>query len=235
MSLDDKIEKISKIDEITKKLDAAEEIGGVESVGGKAAQPRVAPNPDHFEALMQQGKKVDSTLVVENAEAKPSPMKEVEALNMRLDKLSQADPETIKSQARDLIVKLDDLKEQLNTPNLEIKGSVQTLLRNKLTHINDSLRIALSKAGVEYVPTQQTTNTINPIERFIGYLTQGQYQLQHLTDSVEQMQVNKKDLSPANMLAIQIKVGYIQQEIEFFTSLLNKALESTKTVMNVQV
>jgi len=42
-------------------------------------------------------------------------------------------------------------------------------------------------------------------------------------------------LSPATMLLIQIKVGYIQQEIELFTSMLNKALESTKTIMNVQV
>jgi hypothetical protein len=37
------------------------------------------------------------------------------------------------------------------------------------------------------------------------------------------------------MLRIQLKVGYITQEVEFFTAVLNKALESTKTIMNVQV
>jgi hypothetical protein len=37
------------------------------------------------------------------------------------------------------------------------------------------------------------------------------------------------------MLAMQVKVGFVQQEMEFFTGMLNKALESTKTLMNVQV
>jgi hypothetical protein len=49
------------------------------------------------------------------------------------------------------------------------------------------------------------------------------------------MSDNGKQFTAADMLAMQIKVGYVQQEIEFFTSLLNKALESTKTIMNVQV
>jgi hypothetical protein len=97
------------------------------------------------------------------------------------------------------------------------------------------LRIALTKAGVEYTPAEKVSPTENPIVKFVGYLTHAQYQLQHLGDTIEQLQLTQKELTPANMLAIQIKVGYVQQEIEFFTSLLNKALESTKTIMNVQV
>jgi hypothetical protein len=49
------------------------------------------------------------------------------------------------------------------------------------------------------------------------------------------MHLNNKEITPANMLRIQMKVSYMQQEIEFFTAVLNKALESTKTIMNVQV
>jgi hypothetical protein len=49
------------------------------------------------------------------------------------------------------------------------------------------------------------------------------------------MHLNGKEISPANMLRIQMKVGYIQQEVEFFTAVLNQALQATKTVFNVQV
>jgi hypothetical protein len=49
------------------------------------------------------------------------------------------------------------------------------------------------------------------------------------------MALQKDQISPASMLAIQIKVGFISQELDFFTGILNKALESTKTIMNVQV
>ena len=52
--------------------------------------------------------------------------------------------------------------------------------------------------------------------------------------TVEQFNLTGQ-ITPANMLAIQMKMGYVQQQIELFTSLLNKALESTKTIMNVQV
>src|SRR5690242_1828663 len=96
-------DKIEKIKEITRKLDSAEEIGSAEEVGASTEKARVAPNPDHFEALMQQGRQVENSLVVEGS--KPSPMQQVEQMGQRLEKLSHADPEMIKAQATDLIVK----------------------------------------------------------------------------------------------------------------------------------
>jgi hypothetical protein len=118
---------------------------------------------------------------------------------------------------------------------LELKGSVQNLLRNKLSHIDENLKIALHRAGVEYVPPQKVEAPKNPIERFLGFLTDGQHQLNTLANDVNLMHLNRKEITPASMLAVQIKVGFIQQELEFFAALLNKALESTKTIMNVQV
>jgi hypothetical protein len=135
-----------------------------------------------------------------------------------------------------LIAQIEEVKNKLSSSSVEIKGSVQTLLRNKLSHIDENLRIALNKAGVEYVtPGTASQNLTNPIERFLGFLTDGQFQLQHLAASLEHMGMSKEQLTPARMLAVQLKVGYIQQELELFTNLLNKALESTKTIMNVQV
>jgi len=130
---------------------------------------------------------------------------------------------------------MDELKNKLSTPNLEIKSSVQNLLQSKLTHIDESLKIALNKAGVEYVAPVAQKNLSTPIERFLGFLTSAQAGLEGLGNDVERMSLVKGQISPADMLAVQVKVGYIQNEIEFFTALLNKALESTKTIMNIQV
>ncbi len=115
---------------------------------------------------------------------------------------------------------------------------MQTLLKNKLTHINDNLRIALNKAGVEYaLPNENPTaqNLLNPVDRFLGLLTNGQYQLQNLSAELEHMSTAGVQLSPANMMAIQIKVNQVTQQIELFINLLNNAIQSTKTIMNVQV
>jgi hypothetical protein len=76
---------------------------------------------------------------------------------------------------------------------------------------------------------------MSPIDRFLGMLTHSQTQLQSLASDVVKLQGPDGNITPANMLLIQIKVGHISQEIELFTSMLNKALESTKAIMNVQV
>ncbi|WP_075883351.1 hypothetical protein [Candidatus Protochlamydia sp. W-9] len=165
-------------------------------------------------------------------------IEEVRKLNTKVAKISTLTPEELRNQAQSVIAQIDQVKTQLSQTQAEIKPSYQNLLRNRLTHIDDNLKIALSKAGVEYTPpAAQVTdiNSPNPIKRFIGYLTSSQYQLEHLNQTIEHLNLTKVQMTPASMLAIQIKVGYIQQQIELFTSLLNKALESTKTIMNVQV
>lgn len=163
-------------------------------------------------------------------------MDEVKNLNSRVSKASRLSPEELKNQAKEIIAKIEDVKTHLSNASTDVKSSYQNVLHNRLSHIDDSLRIALSKAGVEYQPpVAGTPGSNNPIERFVGFLTNSQNQLEHLTQSINQLDATHAQLTPANMLAIQIKVGYVQQQIELFTSLLNKALESTKTIMNVQV
>jgi hypothetical protein len=164
-------------------------------------------------------------------------MEEVGKIHGNVSKISNISPETIKAQAKDLVAQIDGVKSQLAQSHTEIKPSYQTLLRNRLTHVDDNLKIALSKAGVEYTPppSASTTGKVNPVERFISYLTNSQDQLENLHSTIDKFSVEGRELSPVNMLAIQMKMSYVQQQIELFTSLLNKALESTKTIMNVQV
>jgi NADH dehydrogenase/NADH:ubiquinone oxidoreductase subunit G len=228
--MDDKIEKIKAIssDESTD-----------EAIQEKGSLTNIEVNKDHFESLILQERNkeavVASTQSVDAGGKKPTLMEEVRNLNQKVDQVTRATHKDLADQANGLVAQIDELKTKLATPNLELKSSVQNLLRNKLTHIDESLKIALSKAGVEYKPPTKVTGVETPIERFLGYLTDAQYQLGNLGNEVQSLANKKGGLSPAAMLAIQIKVGYVSQEIEFFTSLLNKALESTKTIMNVQV
>jgi len=202
------------------------------------AEQQMPINKDHFDNLMVQEKAKDPVVVqqIESEKAtRPSLIDEVRNLNTKVDQVAKVTPKEVAEQANNLVAQIDELKTKLQTPNLEIKSSVQTLLRNKLSHIDESLKIALSKAGVEYVPPTKEIGPATPIERFLGFLTDAQHQLNNLGSDVNELSLKKGNLSPASMMAIQVKVSFVQQQIEFFTSVLNKALESTKTIMNIQV
>jgi len=223
-TLDGKIEKIEKISKGAKPspIDLATD-----------TEQRLAPNKDHFDSLMldnsptTESRRVDST--------KNSLMDEVSNVSRRADLIRRASPQELVAQAQEVVKQIDELKAKLNTPNLELKSSVQDLLKNKLSHVDENLKIALSKAGVEYQTPQASTVSKNPIERFLGFLTDGQHKLENLASEVDRMHLNRQEIAPATMLAVQIKVGFVQQELEFFSNLLNQALSSTKTIMNVQV
>ncbi len=122
----------------------------------------------------------------------------------------------------------------MNTPNLELKGSVQNLLRNKLSHIDENLKIALQKAGVEYHPPEKVAAPKKSYRKIFRLSHRWTTSAQYTCNDVNLMHLNRKEITPAAMLAVQIKV-VCPTELEFFAALLNKALESTKTIMNVQV
>lgn len=228
----DKIEKIEKIKSALKTAD-----GGVDEVQNI---DRLPPNKDHFDALVNnsQEQKPARSSLPEKIEpvTKSSLIDEVRNLNVKVDRFSKVNPKNLVAQADEVVKQIDTIKTKLASSELQLKPATQTLLQNKLSHIDENLRVAMSKAGLEYNPTAHLENkTVNPIERFLGFLTNGQAQLASLGEEINQMHLNNKEISPANMLRIQMKVGYISQEIEFFTAVLNKALDSTKTLMNVQV
>lgn len=222
------IEKIEAIKKVSKsKLEAVDKIQG-------------AGNRDHFEALMLQQQQKQQATTAQQIEPstnskKPSLMDQVADLNRKVENVKKVQPVDIVAQAQDVISRMSQIKDQLALPDQTLKPAYRNLLNNKLTHINENLRIALSAAGVENVPPPSPVSSNNPIERFLGFLTDGQVQLTNLAKEVDMMHKNKDNVNPAAILAVQIKVGFVQQELEFFSSVLNKALESTKTIMNVQV
>ena len=202
---------------------------------------RAQPNKEHFDSLVNTPAAQQAQSKVAPSEsiqppAKTSLMDEVRNLNQQVDRFSKVSATEVANKADQVVGKIAEIKEKLASKDLDLKPSTHTLLQNKLSHIDENLRVAMSKAGLEYHEYDKLENkSVNPIDRFLGFLTNGQTELASLSSEINQMHLNNKEISPANMLRIQLKVGYISQEIEFFTAVLNKALESTKTIMNVQV
>jgi signal transduction histidine kinase len=197
-------------------------------------ETRLAPNKEHFDNLMTSQTPVDTADVRKVSSAKNSLVEEVANVD-RIANRAQRTPQDLIAQSQEVMGKIDQLKQKLSTPNLELKSSIQQELRNKLSHIDDNLRVAMSRSGIEYTPPPPPEKSHNVIERFLGLLTDSQDKLQNLTTDIARVDASNKPFSPATMIVLQMKVGMMQQEIEFFTTVLNKALESTKTIMNVQV
>lgn len=225
-------------------IEKLEHISGIEETAGtqETATQRGTGNKEKFDSLMEGGPQNGGVaLAEERAKAMPTPMETARDLSkggfaemVNYDKLA--------AQANEASKKIEEIKKVLSSPDAKIKHTSHQLLENKLSHIHDSLRIALSRTGIE-VPSAEATEVsaasgkgkrVNPIERFIGFLTDGQNQLENLSGEIKTMG-NTKQLSPLDVLAVQVKVNQITQELELFTNVLNKGLESVKTLMNVQV
>lgn len=194
-------------------------------------EARVEPNREKFEESLRtdtsnQARKVEKNNLLD----------EVRSLSRQVDNAERATPAELADQSRGVIAQIEEIKHRLSDPNLEIKSDYKRILRNKLEHIDEHLKVALDKAGVQYIPPELIDGTNKtPVERFLNMLTSGQDQLKTLGGDLATIGANNESISPASLLMVQVKVNSIQQELEFFTSLLNKALESTKTIMNVQV
>lgn len=216
---------------------AIEKIDKIRQVGKKVEPHAIQkePNKDYFESLMNQRKVEADRTVQQTAEVPNRTENTVFDLSQKTERTTLSSPRELAARTDDVVAQIETLKHKLETPDLEIKNSVQTVLRQKLNRIDDTLKVALDRAGLDYQPPERTTSLAKPMERFIGLLTNSQRQLETIGEDVRAIALSNRELSPANMLLLQVKVSYIQQEIELFTSMLNKALESTKTVMNVQV
>jgi len=105
-----------------------------------------------------------------------------------------------------------------------------------LEHIDQSLRdVTKLTKGVEVGSVGKIDEGKPPLVRFLSYLTESDKKLNSFMDELGGLKIGQQKLTPDVLMALQIKMGFITQELEFFSSTLSKALESTKTVMNVQI
>jgi hypothetical protein len=159
-----------------------------------------------------------------------------------------AEPAKVTPTPKQLEAQASDLRRQMQKPRAVLLDANETmpavlgnlnpndvnLLSGHLEHMDRALKdVSQLTTGVEggsLIPHEKT-----PAVKFLTYLTESDKKLGGIVDEIKNLQNSPQKLTPATLFAVQIKLGFIQTEMEFFTATLNKALESTKTLMNVQI
>lgn len=223
---------------------AEEKFDKIQAVSRKSAADSASkitelqePDAAHFDLIMQKRTLPDvNTSVQETVKTdKPGLIEEVSKAHNSTSPYNNPDQARLIAQTQNTVQTIEKAKETLARTELQLSGPYQRLMRNKLTHIDDNIKIALSKVGVDYKPPGEVTDLTSPINRFLGMLSGSQSNLVNLGTYLETMSATRQPMTAANMLAVQLKMSVVQQELELFISLLSKALESVKTIMNIQV
>ena len=236
---------------------SAEKIAAIEGIEGEGIKSQsikdmvkekltaaVGPAGQDFEALMKRLEEADGkqnlSIQTDNQAQglrqayEPSPIDEIGRIDgVQAAQRDDITPQSIAKSADHAREAIAQIEMALSDPNLELKGSVKQLLENKLEHINDNLRVAAERSGTE-MGNLEIPERVNPVNRFLGMLNYSQNGLANISTRLNSV-AQTGDLPFTAMMAVQIKMNTITQEVEFFTSLLSKAIEGTKTIMNVQV
>ncbi len=185
---------------------------------------RQPPGGVGFESHMQRGAKPATEA------GAPTPM---EAARPSAMQAASPTVNTLLAQANTAQDSLGIVRQQLKTPNLKLKRSQAHLLKNKLTDAQTYSRAVAAKLGVETAAANPSTGGI--LERFLGYVGDGQNQMEAVQSKLQEMASSNQQLSAADMMLIQAKMNIAQQEIEFSSTLLSKVISSITTIMGIQL
>jgi hypothetical protein len=142
---------------------------------------------------------------------------------------------TLQEQAKIASSQLGDVATQLKTPKLKLKQSTKYLLKNKLKAANAHIMSASTKLGAKELAEGELPKGAGPIQRFLNLVTSGQNQLQEAQNMMSNLASKGQEISPGDMLLIQIKLSKAQQQIQFSSMLLGKAMDDLKLMMNIQL
>jgi hypothetical protein len=127
--------------------------------------------------------------------------------------------------------KLTTKASQLNNQNFtaELKQQWGELFKTHSTEALNSLNDISSRLNL---PQSDTQTLISPkIKGFLNYLSGSQDQLKKIQGVLSNPSTK---LDPGTLMAIQVKMNNVQQQIEFFSVALGKGLEDVKSIMNIQ-
>lgn len=142
---------------------------------------------------------------------------------------------TIQAQAQSAHGTLGDIANQLNTPKLKLRQSTKYLLKNKLNSAKAHINAASEKLGAPNAGEEETSKGAGPLQRFLGIVTNGQHQLEATQQKLGQLSKQGDQLRPGEMLLVQLKLNKAQQELEYSSLLLGKAVDDLKMMMNIQL
>ena len=206
-----------------------EEITGKGNIGPTtpANEERRTPDVQRFHSFMQETPKP----------AEMAPGTEISPMDLlNKSNLPKGAP-TTKSLLEQMNAAQDELEtvqQNLQFPQLKLKRSAEHLLNNKLTDANQNLRFAAGKLGLEPPPATITTG-LSPLDKLITFAADGQNQLLSVKQELHKFATNRRQMNPADMMLVQIKLAQAQQEIEYSSILISKIVDSIKQMMNIQI
>lgn len=146
--------------------------------------------------------------------------------------------DTLLNQVKSAGSMLGDVNNQLNTKNLKLKPSQRYLLRNKLTDANSHLRKANVKMGVDVDrldEEKEAPNTGGIMGKFLGLISNGQRNIMAAQQKIIDLKSKGENLKPGDFLTLQIQLAHAQQEIEYASIMLSKAVDDMKMMFNIQL
>ncbi len=214
----------SKPDDVTR-LDPTKKIGEEQQKVGGTPTP---PGGQSFESYMEQAAKAP--------QAGGTPGISPFDLPQAGTPLTGAPTfDTLLTQVKSAHTMLGDINTQLQTPNLKLKQSSRYLLRNKLSDANKNVKAANAKLGAEAPPALAPSGGGGIIGKFLDYVSEGQTNLMAAQNQLLSMKDKGDSLNPGDFLAIQLKLAHAQQNIEYASIMLGKAVDDMKTLFNVQI
>lgn len=212
---------------MTAKPDDINRLDPLKRVGDEQKMGTPTPMPDKsFEEFMEKAGQQPRT--------KATGLSPFELAQGRTPLAAGATFDSLLTQVKSAQGMLGDINNSLNTKNLKLKQSQRYLLKNKLTDANTHLRAANAKMGAE-IPQPPQPSGGGIIGKFLDYVSDGQSNLMSAQQQLLNLKGKGDTLKPADFLAIQLKLAHAQQEIEYASIMLSKAVDDLKMIFNVQL
>lgn len=227
--------KIEPIEEITPrhpvdKVGEAERLVEAEKVKFNEALERADPARANLE--------LRKTQIDEGAPATQKPSLLDIAKEGRAIPTVATTPEALTSNAASLHKSFQEPRAHLmsyQSKSIEIPSEFSRQMNARIEHMDKSLIDAKNLSSGIRVESVIDTSSTSPTMRFLSFLTDADKRLGTIVSDINTYTSGGKKLSPEKLLSIQVKLNYVQQEMEFFTNILNRSIESIKTLMNVQI
>lgn len=195
-----------------------------------------APKP--VEGEQQAPGQSFETFMNENAAGKGQELNSVTPFDLaqgQAQQMGEPTHATIQAQMNSTSGVLGDIQQQLQTKNLKLKQSQKYLLRNKLSDANSYIRSAAGKVGVDTGAAPSKLTRQSPIAKFLALVSDGQNQINNTQKQIVQMTKGGKQMSAGDYLLVQVKLSKAQQELEYTSVLLSKAVDDIKMLFNIQI
>ncbi len=170
-----------------------------------------------------------------SANAMPSPFDLPGGKNAQDMNAAGPSMDTVVAKANESQATLGDIANQLGTPNLKLNHSQKYVLQNKLGNASDLLRSANVRLGANPGEPPNLSAATGPLGKFLSLVNDGTAQIANAKQQISSISSQGTEINPADMLLIQMKLNKAQQELEFSSILLSKAVDDFKQLMNTQI